>query len=415
MHIRPILSTLRHHQLTAVMLVLQVAFTCAIVCNVAFMVVNRVRQVTLPTGLAEDELSTVTVEGIDKNEDPQVRHKEDLLALQAIPGVRVAVAVDSLPLSRDDSSYGLCGSKQALDRAMAARSLLAGCADPSVYSGSPGELAALGLTLVAGRDFRPDEYVPAAKGWVIAHVPSAIITRALAERLYHGKDPLGQELYMGDRPAIRVVGVVDELLRPRLRTSGVDQYSVLVPSIPGDDTVTYVLRSATEDRGRVLKEAVRTLAGIDPDRLIPPDKARTFAQIRHAYFQRDTTMIGLLAASALGLLFVTALGIGGLASFWVQQRTRTIGIRRAIGATRGDVLRYFQAENLLIVTAGIVLGVVLALGLNLALMARYELPRLPLYYLPVGALVLWSLGQLAVLSPALRAAKVPPVAATRSV
>jgi putative ABC transport system permease protein len=126
-------------------------------------------------------------------------------------------------------------------------------------------------------------------------------------------------------------------------------------------------------------------------------------------------MIGLLVASALALLFVTALGIAGLANFWVQQRTRTIGIRRAIGATRADILRYFQVENFLIVAGGTLLGMLLAVALNLLLMSRYELPRLPLWYLPVGALALWALGQLAVLAPALRASRVPPVVATRSV
>jgi len=142
---------------------------------------------------------------------------------------------------------------------------------------------------------------------------------------------------------------------------------------------------------------------------------RTFSQIRAKFFQRDTTMVSLLLASAIGLLFVTALGITGLANFWVQQRTRTIGIRRAIGATRGDILRYFQTENFLIVGFGVLLGVLLAIGLNLLLMKHYELPRLPLWYLPVGAAALWLLGQLAVLAPALRASRVQPVVATRSV
>jgi len=112
---------------------------------------------------------------------------------------------------------------------------------------------------------------------------------------------------------------------------------------------------------------------------------------------------------------VTALGIVGLASFWVQQRRRQIGVRRALGATRGDILSYFQTENFLIVSGGIVLGMVLAFAINLLLMQHYELPRLPLYYLPIGALSLYVIGQLAVLGPALRAAAVPPVEATRSV
>ena len=177
----------------------------------------------------------------------------------------------------------------------------------------------------------------------------------------------------------------------------------------------YVLRSAPKDRQRVLKAAAATLLKINPNRLIDPGRVQTYTQIRAKYFQRDITMISLLFASALGLLFVSALGITGLANFWVQQRRRTIGIRRAIGATRGDILRYFQTENFLIVSFGIVLGMLLAFALNLTLMKFYELPRLPLYYLPIGALVLWLLGQLAVLGPALRAAAVPPVIATRGV
>ncbi len=78
-----------------------------------------------------------------------------------------------------------------------------------------------------------------------------------------------------------------------------------------------------------------------------------------------------------------------------------------------DVLRYFQTENFLLASMGVALGMALAYGINLIMMRAYELPRLPLYYLPIGAVVLWLLGQAAVLAPALRAASVPPVEATR--
>jgi putative ABC transport system permease protein len=98
----------------------------------------------------------------------------------------------------------------------------------------------------------------------------------------------------------------------------------------------------------------------------------------------------------------------------VAQRRKQIGVRRALGATRRDILRYFQTENFLIVSIGVMLGMALAYGLNIWLMLSYELPRLPVYYLPVGVLALWLLGQLAVLAPALRAASVPPVVATRN-
>jgi len=410
MQLRPILSSLRRHKLTACLLVLQAALTCAIVCNVVFMIANRVQRISVPTGMAENELSVIQSTGIEKGENPQARHTTDLAVLRAIPGVQSAVAVSySLPLDQSESSSGLCPSKQALDRAMQLDSIEgSGCMEPAVYDGTPSLINTLGLRLVAGRDFQPDEYVSAGKPAV------AIVTRALAQHLYPGKQALGQSMYDGDN-YIRIVGIVDKLLRPNLRKPGVDDDSMIWPQRPDRAGVLYVMRSAPQDRERVLQAASAALLKASPSRLMDPKRMQTYTEIRAEYFQRDTTMIGLLIASALGLLFVTALGITGLANFWVQQRTRSIGIRRAIGATRGDIVRYFQTENFLIVSAGVLLGMLLAFVLNAVLMQHYELQRLPWFYLLVGALVLWGLGQLAVLGPALRAAAVPPVVATRSV
>jgi putative ABC transport system permease protein len=410
--ILPILSSLRRHRLTAVLLVLQVAFTCAIVCNVVFLVVQRIQRVSVTTGIAENELSVIHSSGYTAHENAQARHATDLAVLGAMPGVRSVAAVSwSLPLDQSDDSYGVCPDDASRKQAMARRSADGtSCVQPSMYDGTEGLIGTLGLRLVAGRDFTSDDYVVGN-----AHKPAvAVITRALAQRLYPGRNPLGQSMYLGDA-VIRVVGVVDTLLRPNLRTPAVDGYSVVWPQKPDRRTVTYVLRSAPQDRARLLREGRQALLAASPNRLINPDRMEPYTDMRARFFQRDTTMIGLLVAAGLGLLFVTALGIAGLANFWVQQRTRSIGIRRAIGATRSDILRYFQTENFLIVGAGIVLGMALAFGLNAVLMTHYEVPRLPLFYLPIGALALWLLGQLAVLGPALRASAVPPVVATRSV
>jgi len=156
-----------------------------------------------------------------------------------------------------------------------------------------------------------------------------------------------------------------------------------------------------------------------------------FAQNRLRLISTDDGVIALAVARAQGyatdrgvaimmgivcvlLLLATAGGIVGLSSFWVGQRRRSIGVRRALGATRGDILRYFQAENFLIVSGGIALGTLLGVAANLSLMTYWELPRMPLWLLGIGAVLLWLLGQLAVLGPARRAAAVAPVEATRS-
>ncbi|MBS0383205.1 MAG: ABC transporter permease [Proteobacteria bacterium] len=403
MEFQPILATLRRHKLVAGLLAALVALTCAIVCNVAFMLQQRVVGMSLPSGVAEDELVTIQSFNLDQNANQVAAHKADLAALRMIPGVESAAAVDALPFNGNNWTNGVGIDPQH------------NIASVSVFNGTPDELQTLGLKLVAGQDLQPDQYIPedSKNGYDgLNRVPSAVITEALAARLFPHQDPLGKSIYTTPNP-IRVVGVVAHLARPNVGTGDDNDFSMLLPMLPDTSDVTYVLRTRPSDRSRVLQQAKAVLYRIDANRVVR--HGQTFQQLRAKYFQSDRTMIGMLIASAFGLLFVAALGIAGLANFWVQQRTRSIGIRRALGARRVDILRYFQTENFLIITVGVVAGVLLAVGLNLLLMQHYELPRLPLWYLPVSAVALWLLGQLAVLGPAMRAAAVPPVVATRSV
>ncbi|MBV8157968.1 MAG: FtsX-like permease family protein [Dyella sp.] len=399
----PLLASLGRHKLTVLLMVTQVALTCAIVCNIAAILGHRITQLGLPSGVVEDELVMLESISVDANTDPLVRHDADLAALRQLPGVRSAAAVDALPFNGNNWSNGITLVPKGDVRLTA-----------TAFNGTPAELATLGLHLVAGRDFLPSEYLPlgSATDWDgINKVPATIVTRALAQQLFPGQDPLGKVIYPGDGP-VRIVGVVDHLLRPTLDESAGNEYATVLPMLPDGGSVTYVMRTAPQDHERVLQQAMARLAQLDGNRVLR--RPQTFAQLREDYFRRDRTMISLLLAAALGLLLVTAAGIAGLASFWVQQRRRSIGIRRAVGATRHDILRYVQAENFLIVSGGVALGVVLAYALNMLLMQHYALQRLPVFYVPLGAVALWLLGQLAVLGPARRAASVPPVVATRS-
>jgi putative ABC transport system permease protein len=424
MQIRPIVSTLRKHKLTATLLALQVAFTCAIVCNAVFLIVQRVDQITVPSGLDEASLSIVTVHDLQVKAGSEALslHKADVAVLRRLPGVESAALVSNVPFTRSQHSSGGCTSLEAIEAVKKAHSIdVPGCASADVYTGGPGMLPTLGMKLVAGRDFRDDEYLAGEEDGPV-NFPAMIVTREFAERLFpeHPEHVVGRIVYFGGSGIMLghgtpIVGVVAHLHRNDFGNAGNNDESVLLPVEPVGGRAMFALRSRPSDRAGVIKEASAALAKRVPSRQVSADDAQTYEHIRSDYFRRDATMVSLLLAAALGLLFVTALGITGLASFWVQQRTRTIGIRRAIGATRGDILRYFQTENFLIVTFGVVVGVALAIGLNLLLMKHYELPRLPLWYLPVGAVVLWVLGQLAVLAPALRASRVPPVVATRSV
>jgi len=410
MELRPILSTLRRHKTTAWLLVLEIALTCAIVCNAVFLIGQRLQRMDLPSGIAEHELVQIRLGHIGKSPDATAQSLTDLAALRQIPGVKQVAVLNQLPFSDGGSSNsGIRLSPEQQQDTLEA----------TTYYGE-GALSTLGLRLLEGRDFQHDEYadfdtvISDLHNGDLKDLPSTIIvTRALARRLWPGKDALGQTIYVGKGLPFRVIGVVADLARPNNLNLGVEYSTVWPIRMTSADGSSYIIRTAPRDREAVLKAAVARLKQLDPNRVVLVK--RTYDDARREYFANDRAMAGILAGVIVALLTVTALGIVGLASFWVGQRRRTIGVRRALGATRADILHYFQTENFLLATFGIVLGMALAYGINLFLMMHYELPRLPAIYFPVGAIVLWVIGQLAVLGPALRAAAVPPVVATRSV
>ncbi len=408
MELRPILSTLRRHKTAAALIVLEIALSCAIICNAMFLISGRLDRMDRPSGIAENEIVRIQITGIGQDENAAALTATDLAALRALPGVKSASASNQINFGN-----GSWNSSVGLSPDQSHPTLIA-----TIYMGDERLPETMGLKLVKGRFFKPDEMI----GWDVVNapgsevaIPVAIITSDMAGKLWPGQDPLGKTLYSWGDAGTRVVGVVDKLARPN-EQGGPEayHYSMLLPiKVPYTLGGNYLVRVAPELRAETLKAAVDVLERNGPNRIILEQD--TMQALRADYYRQDRAMAWMLVVVCIALLVVTALGIVGLASFWVQQRTKQIGVRRALGATRAQILRYFQTENFILATLGIVVGMLLAFGINQMLMGKYELPRLPAMYLPIGAVVLWLLGQLAVLGPARRAAAVPPAVATRSV
>ncbi len=410
MEFRPILSTLLRHKTAAALIVLEIALSCAIICNALFLIGERVIRINEISGIAENEIVRVQITsvGADDNADPQTR--SDLTMLRGLPGVSSATVLNQIPFVNSSWNSGV-NIKQDQDRPTL---------NATVYMAEDQFVETLGVRLLSGRDFTADEFIsytelnkPDFKG----SIGSAIITRSMADKLFPGENAVGKAFYSwGDDP-IRIVGVLEHLVRPSDQGGPEEhEYSMVFPvrtsyNVGGN----YLIRTDSNRRDEVLKSAVAALRANGPKRIVLDEQTKTMETLRLKYYQRQRSMVWLLASVIVALLVVTALGIVGLASFWVQQRHRQIGVRRALGATRGQILRYFQIENLLLTTIGIVLGMLMAYAINQLLMTHYELPRLPAVYLPIGAVALWVLGQIAVYGPARRAAAVPPAVATRSV
>ena len=417
MTLHPMLAALRRHKAGVVLIALQIALTLAIVCNAVFIIGSRIERIHRPTGLNENDLFMVSQQfvGAPNGDDQATTDKldslqlADLATLRNLPDVASVTPISSLPLAKSMWSGG-AGTKPDEKHEPA---------HVAYYFGGKDLLKTLGARLVAGRDFTDAELQHQAMRAPNKPVVT-IISQALADKLFPNHDALGKTIYFdGGTSPTTIVGLVGRLQSPSVDTWASDfaWYTALIPTRLDGGYSRYAVRAKPGRLNQAMSAATVALYKANPMRVFFPDSkgVRSFSDIRSRAYRADRGMAILMGVICVILLAVTGAGIVGLTSFWVGQRHKQIGVRRALGARKRDILRYFQTENLMIAGGGALAGIVLAVGLNLWLMRHYEMDRIPVAYVLLGVGVVLALGQLAVFAPARRAANVPPVVATRSV
>ena len=420
MKLHPILAALKKHKAGVTLITLQIALTLAIVCNAVFIIGQRIDRINRPSGINENNLFMITQSwvGAPSGDDEGSTEKldsmqqADVATLRNLPDVESAIAINTLPLVNSTWSGGI-GLKPHQQNSTA---------QAAFYFGTDQMIPALGLKLIAGRNFTPAE---------VNHMgfrghnrpPIVIVTKALADKLFPKGDALGKTIYVDRDTPSTIIGIVERMQVPSPDSWANDWFwnSVLIPTRLDAGFARYAVRAKPGRLDAAMREAPEALFASNPMRVIETGgsfeytSVHSFADIRAHAYRADRGMAILMGVICLILLCVTAAGIVGLTSFWVGQRRKQIGIRRALGATRNDILRYFQTENLMIAGVGVALGAILAVGLNLWMMKQFAMDRMSLLYVLVGVIALLVLGQGAVFAPARRASRVSPVEATRSV
>ncbi|QJE03217.1 FtsX-like permease family protein [Massilia forsythiae] len=410
MEIRPILSALLRNKTGPLLVALQVALSLAILANALYIVNERRAVVARPSGLSDEHATFyITARTLD-SDGPEQRLaaiKRETAMLRAVPGVASVAQVSQMPLSRRGWN-----SSVMLDRRQERQSALA-----SMYISGDSVIETFGLRLVEGRDFLPQERVDINELADRDQPPQVIVTKVLADKLWPGASAIGKAMYFGrgeEATPMRVVGVIERLQTQSAQIDENGELSVLIPArLYGGNTTLYAIRTEPGQRERVMKEAERTLRAASATPMIL--ESTTVDRDRKDRYRSDVALQWMLVAVSLLLLLITCSGIVGMASLWVTQRRKQIGVRRALGARKIDILRYFIAENLVITSAGVFGGAALGLALNQLLVSKLEMARLPAGYLIGGALLFWLLGVLAAWGPAARAAAISPATATRSV
>ena len=406
MEIRPILSAMSRNKVGAILIAVQIAITLAILCNALFIIEQRVASSKRPSGADEANVFVIGNQWVGNPPDLSARLQGDLAALRALPGVLDAYASNSFPLNDGGSTTGVSlNPDQETPTALAA-----------LYFADEHTLEGLGLKLIAGRNFTSGEIADKAGYTDFIQPPGLIITRVLAEKLFPNGNAVGQSIYdEARRQKSPIIGVIDRMQVPWVQGWGSNFFdnSVLEPFHLVVPRYYYIVRAKPGQLVPLMQAAQKKLFDVSRSRVIR--KTETLVSARDEAYKDDRGLVVILTVVCVALLAVTAFGIVGLTSYWVAQRRRHIGIRRALGATRNAVIQYFQTENLLIAGAGAAIGVVLAVALNLWMVTAFEMQRLQTGYALIGAGAVLLLGQAAVLWPALRAASIPPALATRAV
>ena len=401
MEIRPIVSALLRNRTGAILVALQIAITLAVVTNALFIINQRLEKIGRPTGMDTDNILWVQSYGYRPDYNHRVTIDEDLALIRATPGVVAASAIRGIPLSGggSSSSYKASPDKSSPE------------VHGNYYEGDEQALAALGVKLVAGRPFSKDiiryEDKPSSQ-----FVPEVIVTRDMAKALFNTEDVVGRQVYDSLGQSATIVGVIDHMLGAWVDWDKLSQV-VFHPLVEGPPFVRYAVRAEPGRRDALIAELEKELTDSNPTRVISWIRPHDY-YIERSY-KPDKRMAVLLGVAIALLVTMTTLGIVGLASFTVNARVKQIGTRRAVGARKRDILRYFMVENWILTTAGLAVGCILAYAFSYWLSTVYSLPKLELSYLVIAVPCMWILGQLAVLVPARRAASVPPAVATRTV
>ncbi|HEA17600.1 MAG TPA: FtsX-like permease family protein [Pseudoalteromonas prydzensis] len=401
LEIKPIFHALCRSKVGAVLLLIQIAITTAIVSNAAFIIQDRIAFLNQETGYPEQDLFKFNVMTFGKDIDASQQFELDEAMLRALPGVVNAAQSSSIPLSGSGSASSF-NLKPAPQESKSIRSSY-------IFIDEHG-LDTYGVKLIAGRNFSEDEVT-------ITNLPTerttnvTVVTQALLDELFPEGDGLGKTIYFGDLP-LTIIGITAPMKSPWLKDSHPNNVA-LIPYIQGKTYAQFAVRTKPGQRAAVMKQIETAMLNNYSKRVI--NNIKGLDQLKDEYVAADKLMMRMLIVLITILVLVTALGIFGLTLFNISKRTKQIGTRRALGARKSAIINYFLVENAMICCMGLLIGIIAALLLGQLLMQHFSIATLPPSYIAGTAIMVFVMSLLAVFGPAKRAANISPSIATRTI
>jgi len=398
-----IVRALLRNKIGALLIALQIALTMTIMVNAIFMIQDRQQQMQRASGLDESNTFYLTNTIFGKDYNFQAELQTDLNTLRKTPGIVDAIQINAIPMS--SSGWSMAFQHKPGDDQDALGSAL--------YMVDEHAINTMGLELIAGENFTTQDIQWRASGqstWPA----KTIITKVFAEQLYPDdwQSSIGKTIYISQTQPMQIIGVVKQLQAPWNGWNGVER-SMLVPFQMESNSSHYLIRTEPGRRDEMMPIIEKTLAESNKERIIR--RVTTIEDTRKRSYRQHNATNRILTTVVVTLTLITGFGIVGLAIFSINRRTKQIGTRRALGATKWQIMRFFMVENLIISAIGVIIGCIGAITLNMWLVNTFNLSPINFELMMFGVISLFIVGQLAVLYPARKAALIPPATATRTI
>ena len=404
MEFGPIMRALSRNKTGAVLIALQIAFTMTVVVNAWFMIGERLGLIDRPSGLVEADMFYVTSTGFTDDFNVKTTIDDDLRTLRQLPGVVDVVTMNAIPLSGGGWSMSL-----RIEPGDDTQSW-----PVAVYMVDEHGVNTLGSQLIVGENFSPTD-VEWREMTQASWPDKVVISKAMAQAMFPDtslSQVIGTTVYISNDEPVTISGIIDQLQAPWSGWDSVEQ-TMLVPQKIAFSSVRYMVRTEPGRRDELMPVVEETLSRTNDGRLVR--NMQTMTETRERSYSLDKGLANILVVVMVVLVLITGVGILGLASFSVRRRTKQIGVRRALGASQSDIMRYFLTENACISLAGVMLGAGMTVVLNVWLVGAMGFPKIHWIAVPLGMLALVLIGQLSVIGPARRACAVSPAVATRTV
>jgi putative ABC transport system permease protein len=402
---RGLLAGREAHRARAALVIAEAALAVVLVIGAGLMIESFLHLTEANPGFNPNHLLTLRIKLPNDTKDSKYREplqrvltfQRFLRNIETLPGIRSAAFAELIPLSQDDMAMGGFAVKEAPPPPLGEYS----AAD--FRDVSPSYFGTMGIPLLQGRAFTDHDNADGPR--------VVIIDETLARHSFPNQNPVGKHLQFswGGQPR-EIVGVVG-----RVHDTGFDQQprpTIYFPYLQaGDQTMSLVVRTDSQPAA-ILPSIKNAIRSVDKDQ--PVFNVRTMDEIASGVLSAQRLAFILLGIFAFLALALAAVGIYGVTSYSVSQRTHEIGIRMALGARESDVLKLVVGRGLMLGVVGVGLGVAGALVLTrfLASMLYGIRPTDPLTYLGVSFL-LAAVAIVASYIPARRAAKIHPMEALR--